>query len=89
MNVSQPMKEEQMRTITVATDNASMYQAIYVDGQLKDQDDSLYASELAPFTDGKPVIIENVNVALPKNWDRFPKTLAELNDLPEVDEDDD
>ncbi|MGN6545206.1 MAG: hypothetical protein ACTHK7_09175 [Aureliella sp.] len=76
-----------MRKITVATDSSSMHQALYVDGQLKDQDSSLYASELAPFTDGQPVLVENINVALPKDWDRFPGTLEELDGLPE-DEDD-
>ncbi|MGN6545351.1 MAG: hypothetical protein ACTHK7_09915 [Aureliella sp.] len=68
-----------MRTITVATDRSSGKQALYVDGALKDQDSSLYADGIAPFTDGQPVLVENVLAYLPKECHNFPRSLEELN----------
>lgn len=70
-----------MRKITIATDDKTGHQAMYVDGELKESDTSLYASQVADYTDGEPVLIENVDAYLPDHETFFPDTLQELEEI--------
>lgn len=62
-----------MKTITIVTELENYDQAIYINGILKYSQDSIYANEIAEFTNGEPVIIEAINVELAN--DEFPEVL--------------
>lgn len=68
-----------MKKITIATDEDSCHQAIYVNGILKDSDSSLYANNVAGWVDeNEPVLIESVSVDLGENNESFPDNIYDL-----------
>jgi hypothetical protein len=68
-----------MKKITIATDEESYGQAIYVDGILKDCDSSLYANNVADYVDeNEPVLIESIMVDLGISDNQFPDSVNDL-----------
>lgn len=70
-----------MKRITVATERTDTYQAVYVDGVLRSQDDTIYFSVIMEWVkDDEPVILSQIEVDLPEYTD-WPETLEKLNEL--------
>lgn len=63
--------------ITVCTDRKSFHQAIFVNGELKDSESSLYANELSNWVGDGPVVIESVACNLPEGG-CYPDQLSDL-----------
>ena len=66
-----------MKKVTIATDDKTAHQAIYVDGDLKTSDSSVYASEINNYVDSTDAVtIESVTVDLKDDY--FPDSVGEL-----------
>ena len=62
---------------TVVTDSDSVYEGLYVDGELIDQDTTIYACDIAAATSGKMIRFAHVVVDMPEGAAEYPQTLAE------------
>jgi hypothetical protein len=69
---------KKQKRIVVATCTESWHQGVYVNGELRDSDSSLFANVVGRQCEpNEPVFIENIDCVL-SNWDEFPSTLEEL-----------
>ncbi len=66
--------------IVVVTDDESLFQAMYVDGEFKQSDDTIYASDIEDAAAGRPIMLSTMSVELPESGD-FPKTLEKCMQL--------
>lgn len=66
-----------MKNVTIATDDKTAHQAIYVDGDLMTSDSSIYASEINNYVDSTDAVrIESITVDL--QGDSYPEQASEL-----------
>ena len=70
-----------MKRICVATERTDCYQAVYVDGVLRSQEDTIYFTCIMEWVkDEEPVMLSQIDVDLPEYTD-WPETLEKLNEL--------
>ena len=70
-----------MKRIVVATERTDAYQAMYVDGVLRSQEETMYFTCIMEWVkDDEPVILSQIDVDLPEYAD-WPETLEKLNEL--------
>ena len=70
-----------MKSIVVASENTDAIQALYVNGELKVFEDTIYVSIIMEFVEaGEPITLRQQSVDLPENAD-WPETLEGLMDL--------
>ena len=65
------------KQLIVVTDEDSGFEALYVDGALADQNDTIYATDIAEHAKGGPVDFSHVTVVMPDGVDRYPDQFAE------------
>lgn len=63
--------------VVVVTDEESGHQGLYVGGDLADQEDTLYACDIAAAIGDKVVQFSHVVVNMPEKVVEFPKTFDE------------
>jgi len=62
-----------VKHLVVVTCENSGFQGLYVDGDLVDQDDTIYAGDIAEHTNDGPVDFSHVKVVMPEGSDGYPK----------------
>ena len=70
-----------MKSIVVASENTDATQALYVDGELRVFEDTIYVSIIMEFVEaGEPITLRQQQVDLPEGAD-WPETLEGLMNL--------
>jgi len=68
-----------MKNMIVATDTESLTEALYVDGLLVNDDDTIYACTIVAAAEGEPVFLEILDVSLANREDgTWPETIEEV-----------
>jgi hypothetical protein len=59
--------------VIVVTDSETGHQGLYVGGDLKDQDDTIYACDIARVTWGMTIQFSHISVRMPEDVDSYPE----------------
>lgn len=75
--IKQPIKSQAMKRILIATEAENLTEALYIDGTLHQSSETIYASEIAAATNGKPCTIAHREVV---TCGEFPSDESDLID---------